>query len=110
MRNTLKKHQDFIFGDARPAVRTDLFIAKDRPTLFPADARYGLIVTKKTFKLAVKRNRAKRCLRVWIRDNEHLMRPDRDYIFIARRNILDASRTAGAHAMAAALSGLTARK
>lgn len=93
-------------GDAAPSVVTKLFIAKARPTIFPGDARYGLIATKRTFKLAVDRNRAKRCLRVWIRENEALMKPDMDYVFIARRGILDAGLPDGVAVMARALTSL----
>ena len=70
------------------------------------DARYGLIVTKKTFKHAVDRNRAKRLIRDWIAFNEHMMRPEWDYVFIIRRAILDADRTSGRVAMKKALNYL----
>jgi ribonuclease P protein component len=93
-------------ADNAPTVKSSLFIARARPTLFPNDARYGLIATKRTFKLAVHRNRAKRLIRVWIRENESLMRPDTDYIFIARKAILDASKPIGIAAMAKALTVL----
>ena len=59
------------------------------------DARYGIVASKKTFKLAVQRNRAKRLLRDWIAFNESLMLPDMDYIFIARPGILEADRENG---------------
>lgn len=104
MRSTIKKHSDFIIADNYPSVRTPLFIAKCRATLFPGDARYGLVVTKKTFKWAVKRNRAKRLLRVWIRANENLLRDDMDYVFIARAPILDATLADGVQTMATALN------
>ena len=92
-----------MIADNYPSAKTPLFIAKCRPTLFPGDARYGLIVTKKTFKHAVKRNRAKRLLRVWIGENEKLLRDDMDYVFIARGAILDASLQDGVKTMASAL-------
>ncbi|MDR1337431.1 MAG: ribonuclease P protein component [Rickettsiales bacterium] len=106
MRNTIKKHKDFATDDSAPIVIGRYFIAKARPTIFPNDARYGLIATKRTFKLAVDRNRAKRLLRVWIHKNEPMMRPDTDYIFIARRLILDATKPAGVKKMAKALKEL----
>ncbi|MDL2296175.1 ribonuclease P protein component [Lachnospiraceae bacterium OttesenSCG-928-E19] len=106
MRNTIKNHSDFQIADNYPIARTPLFIAKCRPTLFPGDPRYGLIVTKKTFKLAVARNRAKRLLRVWIRENEQLLRDDMDYVFIARRDILNTSLHDGVKTMASALKDI----
>lgn len=109
MRNTIQKHKDFLFDADAPTVLGKYFIAKVRPTIFPGDARYGLIVTKKTFKRAVKRNRAKRLLRVWIRLNSDLLHPDMDYIFIARHRILDAKYSAGMNAMASALTELNSQ-
>ncbi|MDR2412853.1 MAG: ribonuclease P protein component [Rickettsiales bacterium] len=103
MRNTLKKHWEFAISETEPAVATHFFIARTRPTIFPGDARYGLIATKKTFRAAVDRNRAKRLLRVWMRKNETLLDPDLDYVFIARRAILDATLTEGAAMMKRAL-------
>jgi ribonuclease P protein component len=76
----------------------------------PDDARYGLIATKKTFKHAVDRNRAKRLLRDWIMFNEKTLRNDADYVFIARRAILDADRTSGRTAMRKALHFLRKQK
>lgn len=104
MRNTIKKHKDFIPGDNDVSVKTPLFIVRRRETRFEGDARYGLVVTKKTMKLATDRNRAKRLLRVWIRECDGLLRDDMDYIFIARRDILDASRDIGINTMNKALT------
>ena len=53
------------------------------------------MVPKKTFKLAVHRNRAKRLLRDWIAFNEDLMNPNLDYIFIAYDQIFMASCDVG---------------
>lgn len=90
-----------------PIAKTQLFIAKCDKTKFSGDARYGLIATKKTFKLAVRRNRVKRLLRVWIAKNEDLLNPNFDYIFIARRNILNASLENGSNIMQNALQDLS---
>lgn len=95
MRNTIKHHKDFAMGENSPSVKTALFIVKMDKSKLPNDARYGLIVTKKTFKLAVHRNRAKRLLRNWIAKNENLLNPNYDYIFIARRNILESDLDTG---------------
>ena len=103
MRDTIKKHKDFAIGDQDATARCAYCIIRARPTLFPGDARYGLIVTKRTFRFAVHRNRAKRLLREWIRRYEDYMRPDLDYIFIARAPILEASKLEGFLALRKAL-------
>lgn len=106
MRDTIKKHRDFLMTDDNPTARSAYFFVRIKPCVVPNDARYGLVATKKTFKLATNRNRAKRLLRDWVRFNETLLLPDYDYIFIARRAILDASRGDGRSAMARALKYL----
>ncbi|MBO5705223.1 MAG: ribonuclease P protein component [Alphaproteobacteria bacterium] len=103
IRNTIKKHTDFLAGDKDPSARCVYFLIRIKAAKNTDDARYGLVVTKKTFKHAVDRNRAKRLLRDWIAFNEKMMRADCDYIFIARRAILDASREDGRVAMKKAL-------
>lgn len=102
-RDTIKNHIDFAMGENDPTARCAYFLVRAKPAKFPDDARYGIIVTKKTFKHAVDRNRAKRLLRDWIAFNEKMMRPEWDYVFIIRRAILDADRTAGRVAMKKAL-------
>ncbi len=104
MRNTIKKHQDFLIQDNDINARCSFFFIRARTAKIDGDARYGLIVTKRLFKFAVDRNRAKRLLRDWIRFNEKHMCNDLDYIFIARHGILDASRTDGRVAMRKALN------
>ncbi|MCL1892049.1 MAG: ribonuclease P protein component [Alphaproteobacteria bacterium] len=106
MRQTVKNHKDFMPGDSDPVFKCPLFIARSCSTRFPGDARYGLIATKKTLKHAVDRNRAKRLLRVWIRENESHMSPDMDYFFIVRRDILDASKPEGVAMMKKAIKKL----
>lgn len=103
MRDTIKNHKDFAASENDPTARSQFFLIRAKPAKFADDARYGLIVTKRTFKLAVDRNRAKRMLRDWLRFNEKQMRPELDYIIIARRAILDATRTDGRVAMKKAL-------
>ncbi len=90
-------------GENDPVAKSNFFLARAKPAKFPDDPRYGLVVTKKMFKHAVDRNRAKRLLRDWIAHNEKLLRPEWDYIFIVRRGILDATRTEGRVAMKKAL-------
>lgn len=103
MRNTIKKHIDFAMTDDDLVARSAGFLVRTRQTRFPGDARYGLIVTKRTFRHAVDRNRAKRLLRVWIRHCDAAMRPDMDYIFIARPSILKWMPSDGIGAMKKAL-------
>ncbi len=102
-RNTIKDHKDFIFADTDPSARSSFFIIRAKPAKFPGDARYGLVATKRKFRHAVDRNRAKRLLRDWIAHYEMLMRPEFDYVFIARPDILGASRMDGRWAMYKAL-------
>ena len=104
MRNTIKKHKDFLIGENDLNARCAMFFVRARPTHFKEDPQYGLVVTKKNFKLAVARNRAKRLLRDWIRFNEKHMSNDLDYIFIARTPILTATRTEGRNEMRKALN------
>lgn len=103
MRNTIKKHADFLMQENDLTARSAFFLIRAKKAKFPDDARYGLIVTKKTFKHAVDRNRAKRLLRDWIAFNEKFLRDDLDYVFIARRAILETDRESGRTAMKKAL-------
>jgi RNase P protein component len=91
MRDTIKQHKHFFAGENDPVFKCPLFIARARPTLWPGAARYGIMTTKKTLKFAHDRNRAKRLLRVWIRECDSRLNPELDYIFIVRRDILDAT-------------------
>lgn len=106
IRDTIKNHSDFAMGENDPTARCAYFLVRAKPAKFPDDARYGMIVTKKTFKHAVDRNRAKRMMRDWIAFNEKMMRPEWDYVFIIRRAIMDADRTSGRVAMKKALNFL----
>ncbi|MCL1902083.1 MAG: ribonuclease P protein component [Alphaproteobacteria bacterium] len=116
MRNTIKKHSDFIHDADAPKFITEFFILKVRATRFPGDARYGITATKRTFKHATDRNRAKRKLRAWLRTCENAipvnatsrdpMSPDLDYVFIARSAILDAKLPDGVELMKKALRKL----
>ncbi|MDR1206924.1 MAG: ribonuclease P protein component [Rickettsiales bacterium] len=110
MRNTIKKHKDFMSGEDTPKFICDLFIAKARPSRFPNDARFGITATKRTFRHAVDRNRAKRLIRVWIRGNESRMSPELDYVFIARSSILDAKLPDGLESVRKALKKLSQKK
>lgn len=102
-RDTIKKHIDFATCEDDPIVRSAFFLVRAKPAKFTNDARYGLVATKRSFRLAVMRNLAKRKLRDWIAYTEGKMLPTMDYIFIARPAILFASRDAGRAAMDRAL-------
>lgn len=104
IRDTIKKHSDFATTDENPSGRCAFFLIRAKPAKFPDDARYGLVVTKKSFRLAVTRSRVKRMLRDWIANNESMMCSGWDYIFIARRAIVAASRDDGRVAMRKALN------
>ena len=99
MRNTIKNHKDFAMADDDATARCAYCLIRARHVRFPGDPQYGLVATKRTFKHAVERNRAKRLLRDWIRANLSNMRNDLDYVFIARPAILDATRPQGVEAL-----------
>ena len=106
MRDTIKNHKDFIMTDDNPVAKSEFFYVRMKPCAIDGDARYGVVATKRTFKFATQRNRAKRLLRDWVRFNEAMLLSDMDYVFVARRAILDASRDDGRNAMARALAYL----
>lgn len=106
MRDTIKKHTDFLAPEDSPVAKSAFFVVRTIPTKTPGAPRYGLKVTKRVFKFAVHRNRAKRLLRDWIRFNDTLMLPEYDYVFISRAAILTATRDDGREAMRKALAYL----
>ena len=110
MRDTIKKHKDFLMTDDDPVAKSSFFYVRMKPSVISGDARYGVVATKKTFKLAIERNRAKRLLRDWLRFNEDYMLPDMDYVVVARHSILTAKRDDGRCAMARALNHLKKSK
>ncbi len=91
-------------GENDPVARSPYFLVRAKPAKFADDPRFGLIVTKKTFRHAVDRNRAKRLLRDWIAHNDKMLSANMDYVFIARRAILDATRSDGRAALGRALN------
>ncbi len=103
MRNTIKNHDDFLTIDTDPIAKSPYFIIRAKTAKFPDDPRVGFTATKRTFRPATQRNRAKRLLRDWVAYNEKLMLPNFDYIFIARSAILDATRPDGRESMRKAL-------
>ena len=102
-RDTIKNHADFVAGENDPTARCAYFLIRAKAAKYPDNPKYGLIVTKKTFKHAVDRNRAKRLIRDWIAHNEKMMRDTWDYIFVIRRDTLNADRESGREAMRKAL-------
>ena len=105
-RKTIRNHKDFLTTPNDPSVTNLYFITKAK-TALKQDARYGIIASKRIFKFAVQRNRAKRLLRDWIAFNENLMLPGADYIFIARLPILNCSREEGRKKMEDALKKIS---
>ncbi|GHT01609.1 hypothetical protein FACS189421_14250 [Bacteroidia bacterium] len=103
--DTIKKHKDFQMPEDGPRAITDFFIARARPTMFES-GRYGLIATKRTFRHAVDRNRAKRLLRAWIRECAGDMGDAADFVFIARTAILAAKLQEGVALMKKAIKKL----
>ena len=103
MRETIKKHSDFMMAEDDPKFVSPLFIMRARKTKWPDEAKYGLVATKKTFRHAVDRNRAKRLLRVWIRAAGAELSPEMDYVFIARHPILEAALPDGVEMVKKAL-------
>jgi ribonuclease P protein component len=100
MKNTIKAHKNFDFEGAGSVAMPSFFL-KYRPKKFD-HGQYGLIASKRTFPLAVHRNRAKRLLREWIRKSgglpEHL-----DFLIIARAEILKTRLAGGSGQMRKAL-------
>ena len=108
MRNTIKNHNDFITTKEFPFAANDLFSVHTKIAKFTDDPRYGLVVSKRNFRYAVQRNRAKRLLRDWIAFASKYMCPDLDYVFFARTAILDTgiTREMGRDAMVDALKNI----
>lgn len=105
MRNTIKNHNDFKTDRSYPYALTDLFAIRTKNAKFSDDPRYGLVVSKRNFRFAVHRNRAKRLLRDWIAFAEKYMCDDMDYVFFAHPEILNdgITREIGREKMASAL-------
>ena len=106
-RQTIRNHRDFLTSPNDPKVVSDCFMLKAKSAKITGDARYGLIASKKTFKFAVQRNRAKRLMRDWLAFNEDLMLPDLDYIFILHNSILEYDRESGRKSVASALKKIS---
>ena len=103
MRDTIKKHADFLMRDDDPSARSAYFFVRAKKVRFANNPRVGFTATKRTFRLAVERNRAKRLLRDWVRHHSDLMSDSFDYVFIARPGILGATRSEGRIAIEKAL-------
>ncbi|MCR4917901.1 MAG: ribonuclease P protein component [Alphaproteobacteria bacterium] len=103
MRDTIKNHKDFLMAESDPMALAQQVVVRAKLAKFSASPRYGVVATKRVFKLAVQRNRAKRLLRDWVRFNEKLLAPEYDYVFIARFPILETDRESGRDSVAKAL-------
>jgi len=99
MKNTIKKHTDFDFQEILPAAMP-AFLMKFRPKRYDS-GQFGLVATKRTFRKATDRNRAKRLLREWLRLSgrpEHV-----DVLLVARAPILETNMPDGMTQMKKAL-------
>jgi ribonuclease P protein component len=106
MRQTIKKHSDFLFPRDAASYRSPYFTMRARPTKWDRDARFGIVAAKKVLKLAIARNRAKRLIRAWLNECADELNPNLDYVFIVRADILNASKTDGVSAIRAGLAQL----
>ena len=102
-RKTIRNHRDFFVSAGNLKSVTDCFLIKAKMAQKPGDARYGVLVSKRIFRTAVLRNRAKRLVRDWIAFNERLMVQDLDYIFVLYLPILDCEREVGRRSLAHSL-------
>ena len=111
MRNTIKNHNDFTTPREFPYAVTDLFSIRTKVAKYSDDPRYGLVVTKRNFRFAVQRNRAKRLLRDWISYAADYMCDDLDYVFFARPDILSntVTREIGRETMVRALKSVKSK-
>ncbi len=90
----LKRKSEFqrVFEGGRKAVRPSLvLIAVRRPETEPAVTRLGLVVSRKTSKRAVKRNRVRRRFKEVFRLHHPCFQPGFDIIVISRASILNSS-------------------
>ena len=94
-RKTIRSHKDFFTTPEDFRSRGYFVTVKAKPAKIPNEGRYGLVASKRVFKLAVDRNRAKRLMRDWLAFGEALMVPCLDYILIAHLPILNCNREFG---------------
>ncbi len=107
-RKTIRKHADFLTPKDGPNITLNNVVSvRIKTAKFENDARYGIIASKKLFRFAVQRNRAKRLLRDWIFHNEDLMLPQFDYVFIAGAEILTTNRENGREYIKRALTTIS---
>jgi ribonuclease P protein component len=106
-RKTIRNHRDFFVSAGNLKSVTDYFLIKAKTAQKPGDARYGVVVSKRVFRTAVSRNRAKRLMRDWLAFNEHCMLPDLDYIFVLYLPILECNRDTGRKSVALSLKRIT---
>jgi ribonuclease P protein component len=94
-RKTIRNHLDFVCPRNTIAAHCSFCVVKAKPVRANVDARYGLVASKRIFRLATQRNRAKRLMRDWIAYSEDFMSPQYDYIFILNSKILETVRKKG---------------
>ena len=106
-RKTIRNHNDFFVPKNGLVARNDYFVVKAKAAKFSDSPRYGIVVTKKIFKLATIRNRAKRVLRDWVAHNEDLMIDVLDYVVIASDKLLICSHEDGRNYMQDAMKKIS---
>lgn len=109
-RQVFGNRSDFLrLKNASCVFRARFFIVNAAPAA-TLPARYGMTATKKSFDNAVRRNRARRLLREWLRLSADKLDPALDYSFVLRMAILDTTREDGLKELARALRGLKCEK
>jgi len=102
MKNTIKAHKDFDFGESVP-VLTPAFIMKCRHKKYES-GQYGIIASKRAFPKAVQRNRARRLLRAWLQQSE--LPAGLDILAVAKVEVLETTLPDGLKYMKYALKKL----
>ncbi|MCL2629104.1 MAG: ribonuclease P protein component [Alphaproteobacteria bacterium] len=94
-RESFKKRADFLrLKDCGASFVARFFIANAAPAR-EIPARYGITASLSTFDNSVKRNRARRLMREWLRLEADALDPGKDYSFVLRAAILNAKREEG---------------
>ena len=96
-------HKEFRAPIGTPVFVNVYFVIKTLPARFAGVPRFGVVSSKKVFRYAYQRNRARRLLREWIVFNAEHFVPEFDYIVIARAQILECDREMGRKLMRAAI-------
>ncbi len=88
LRKSAEFREAFDGGPQWPARTLVLWVRREPDS----SGRVGVVASKRTFRRAVDRNRARRLLREAFRHQRHHLRQDVDLVLLARRRILKAHR------------------